>query len=305
MDRGGIASFHTIFNLVSTVLLLPFNKLLVRLVVKVIPGETVKEEFSLLDQRFLSTPAIALDKARETVVRMGRAAQENYHAAAELLLHYDARKLERLQEVEASLDKMEVALDNYLVHLTDRALSDTESQMVSELLHSLSDYERIGDYAVNISQCATALHQRGIAFSPAAQKELLSLTGAVGEVVDNTVACYADHDLTTAVKVEPLEEVVDLICDELRDRHVERLKSGACTVELGTQFLELLFNLERISDHCSNLAIRIVRALSNKGGTMEDAHTYLKHLHAGDSDAFNQMFAQYKKQYFGPIEGKG
>jgi phosphate:Na+ symporter len=304
MDRGGIASFHTIFNLVSTVLLLPFNKLLVRLVVKVVPGETVKEEFSLLDPRFLSTPSIALDKARETVVHMGRAAQENYHAAAELLLRYDERKLTKLQEVEADLDKMEVALDNYLVHLTDRALSDTESQMVSELLHSLSDYERIGDYAVNISQCATALHQRGIAFSAAAQQELLTLTSAVGEVVDNTVACYADHSLETAVKVEPIEEVVDLICDELRDRHVERLKAGACTVELGTQFLELLFNLERISDHCSNLAIRVVRALAGKGHDLADAHTYLKHLHAGDSDAFNQMFAQYKEKYFGPIEGK-
>jgi phosphate:Na+ symporter len=176
--------------------------------------------------------------------------------------------------------------------------------MVSELLHSLSDYERIGDYAVNISQCATALHQRGIAFSAAAQQELLTLTSAVGEVVDNTVACYADHSLETAVKVEPIEEVVDLICDELRDRHVERLKAGACTVELGTQFLELLFNLERISDHCSNLAIRVVRALAGKGHDLADAHTYLKHLHAGDSDAFNQMFAQYKEKYFGPIEGK-
>jgi phosphate:Na+ symporter len=304
MDRGDIATFHTFFNIASTILLLPFNKLLVRLVVKVIPGETVKEEFSLLDQRFLSTPSIALDKARETVVRMGRAAQENYHTAADLLLHYDERKLAKLQEVEADLDKMEVALDNYLVHLTDRALSDTESKMISELLHSLSDYERIGDYAVNISQCATALHQRGIAFSAAAQQELLSLTSAVGQVMDYTVDCYADHDLATAVKVEPLEEVVDLICDELRDRHVERLKSGTCTVELGTQFIELLFNLERISDHCSNLATRIVRALSGKSGDIEDAHTYLKHLHAGDSEEFNQMFARYKEQYFGPIASR-
>lgn len=173
MSRGDIATFHTFFNFASTILLLPFNKLLVRLVVKVIPGDARKEEFSLLDQRFLSTPAIALDKARETVVQMGQAAQQNYHTATDLLIHYDERKLEQLHEIESTLDHMEVSLDNYLVHLTDRALSDEESQMVSELLHSLSDYERIGDYAVNISECATALHERGISFSSAAQRNCL------------------------------------------------------------------------------------------------------------------------------------
>ena len=304
MSRGDIATFHTFFNFASTILLLPFNKLLVRLVVKVIPGDARKEEFSLLDQRFLSTPAIALDKARETVVQMGQAAQQNYHTATDLLIHYDERKLEQLHEIESTLDHMEVSLDNYLVHLTDRALSDEESQMVSELLHSLSDYERIGDYAVNISECATALHERGISFSSAAQKELLTLTNAVGEVIDNTVTCYAEHSHEIAIKVEPLEEVVDLICDELRNRHVERLKAGSCTVELGTQFLELLFNLERISDHCSNLAFRVVRVLSAKNVNIEDSHSYLKRLHAGGSESFNRMFAQYKEQYFTPIESE-
>lgn len=304
MSRGDIATFHTFFNFASTILLLPFNRLLVRLVVKVIPSDTRKEEFSLLDQRFLSTPALALDKARETVVQMGLAAQSNYRSAVDLLVHYDERKLEKLQEVEAALDKMEVSLDNYLVHLTDRALSDEESQRVSELLHSLSDYERIGDYAVNISECATALHERGISFSAAAQKELVALTGAVDEVISNTVTCYAQRSLEVAIKVEPLEEVVDLICDELRNLHVERLKKGSCTVELGTQFLELLFNLERISDHCSNLAFRIVRVLSTKDMDIEDSHSYLKRLHAGDSEEFNAMFARYKEQYFTPIETK-
>ena len=301
MNRGDIATFHTFFNFASTILLLPFHKLLVRLVVKMIPGEANKEEFSLLDQRFLSTPAIALDKARETVLQMGQTAQSNYRIAVGLLVHGDERKLEKLQEAEASLDGMEVALDNYLVRLTDRALSDAESQKVSELLHSLSDYERIGDYAVNISECAAVMHERGISFSPAAQKELLALTGAVDEVIDKTVSCYAQPSLAVAVQVEPLEEVVDLICDELRNRHVERLKRGSCTVELGTQFLELLFNLERISDHCSNLAFRMVRVLSTKKMDMEDSHSYLKRLHAGSSEEFNQMFAQYKQKYFAPI----
>lgn len=130
------------------------------------------------------------------------------------------------------------------------------------------------------------------------------MTNAVGEVIDNTVTCYAEHSHEIAIKVEPLEEVVDLICDELRNRHVERLKAGSCTVELGTQFLELLFNLERISDHCSNLAFRVVRVLSAKNVNIEDSHSYLKRLHAGGSESFNRMFAQYKEQYFTPIESE-
>ncbi|MCD8004373.1 MAG: Na/Pi cotransporter family protein [Oscillospiraceae bacterium] len=298
MNRGGIANFHTVFNLVSTLLLLPFNKLLVRLVVRIIPGETQQAEFALLDKRFLTNPSVALEKARETVSQMGRIAQSNYIAACETLNHYDEHKVAELQRNEETLDKLEVALDDYLVHLTHRALSDGENQRVSEMLHSLSDYERIGDYAVNISEQAAFLHERGIHFSAAAQREMNTLTGAVGQVVDKTTRCYAALDGQLAQQVEPLEEVVDLICEDLRDRHVERLKEGTCTVELGTQFLDLLFNLERISDHCSNLAVRVIRRVSN----VEDAHAYLQRLHAGDSEEFNRLFEEYKQQYYAPIE---
>ncbi|MCD8331257.1 MAG: Na/Pi symporter, partial [Oscillospiraceae bacterium] len=230
MNRGGIANFHTVFNLVSTLLLLPFHKLLVRLVVKIIPGETQQAEFALLDKRFLANPSVALEKARETVSQMGRIAQTNYTLACETLERYDEHKIAQLQENEETLDKLEVALDDYLVHLTHRALSDGENQRVSEMLHSLSDYERIGDYAVNISEQAGFLHERGIHFSAAAQREMNALTQAVGQVVETTTECYASLDVQQAVQVEPLEEVVDLICDDLRDRHVERLKEGACTV---------------------------------------------------------------------------
>ena len=302
MNRGSIANLHLGFNVFSTALLLPFNRQLVALVEHLIPGDTETQEFSVLDERFLASPSLALGKAREAVAQMGHAAQTNYRTAVELLVHYDEHKLQRLAEVEASLDKMEASLDNYLVKLTDRALTDGESQRVSELLHSLSDYERIGDYCVNVSECATALHDRGVSFSQSAQKELVALTGAVDEVLSDTVVCYENLSREAAVRVEPLEEVVDLICDELRSRHVERLKSGECTVELGTQFLELLFNLERISDHCSNLAFRVVRQVSSKEMNIEDSHSYLKSLHAGDSEPFNRMFAEYRKKYYEPIE---
>lgn len=302
MNRGSIANLHLGFNVACTLLLLPFNRQLVTLVERLVPGEAETQATSVLDERFLSSPSLALDKARDTVIQMGHEACGNYHRAAELLIEFDEHKLQRLLESETALDKMEVALDNYLVKLTDRALTDSESQRISELLHSLSDYERIGDYAVNISECATALHERSLVFSSAAQKELTTLTSAVGEVVDSTVECYKQRNREVAIKVEPLEEVVDLICDALRSRHIERLKTGACTVELGTQFLELLFNLERISDHCSNLAFRVVQLLSPKDMNVEDSHSYLQSLHAGNSELFNRMFQNYKEQYFKPIE---
>lgn len=302
MGRNSIANLHLTFNVACMLLLLPFHKQLVLLVEHLVPGDMEERELSLLDERFLTSTSLALSKAREVVVQMGCSAQSNYRTAVELLTHFDERKLQRLNETEATLDKMEVALDNYLVKLTDRALTEAESRQVSELLHSLSDFERIGDYAVNVSECAATMHTRGIAFSAEAQQELAALTSAVDEVMDSTVQCYETTVQDVAIKVEPLEEVVDLICDELRNRHVERLKNGECTVELGAQFLELLFNLERISDHCSNLAFRIVRLFTAKGLDIEDSHSYLKSLHAGDSAAFNKMFNAYREKYYKPIE---
>ncbi len=298
MDRGGIANFHTIFNVASTIILLPFHKLLVRLVTRLIPGETQQAEFALLDKRFLSNPSVALEKAHTTVAEMGRIAQSNYRIACDMLSVYDEHKVAELEEAEDTLDKLEVALDDYLVRLTDRALSETASQHISEMLHSLSDYERIGDYAVNICEHATHLNERNARFSPVAQEEMGVLTSAVDQVIRDTVQSYAQLDQETALQVEPLEEVVDLLCGELHDRHVERLKGGICTVELGTQFIDLLFNLERISDHCSNVAVRVLRQTAG----IEDGHTYLSNLHAGHSPEFNRLFEQYKRQYCGSIE---
>ena len=175
--------------------------------------------------------------------------------------------------------------------------------MVSELLHTVSDYERIGDYVVNLSESAVALHNRGLTFSPRAQTELTALTSAVGETLDNALACFSTRSRATAELVEPLEEVVDLMQGELKNRHIERLKSGECTVELGTQFLELLINLERISDHCSNVALYILRETAPKDDPIQtDTHAYLHNLHHGGDKEFDQLFDQYRAKYYGPIE---
>lgn len=303
MDMGYIANLHLAFNVACTLLLLPFHKLLVKIVERLVPGgDDEAPEVSFLDERFLSSPSVALEQARSAVINMGERAQEDLKLAVELLSDYDEKKLERLMENEAAIDKLENTLDRYLVKLTDRALTDPESALVSELLHTLTNFERIGDYAVNVSEIASTLHQRGIGFSDTARKEADALTRAVEDILETTLACYRDRDHDLARHVEPLEEVVDLMDDVLKNRHIERLKAGTCTVELGTQFLELLINLERISDHCSNVAMLIVRQTAPAGQHLPDTHTYLKYLHSGGDQDFDKLFAQYRDKYFAPIQ---
>ena len=305
MDMGSIANLHLAFNIACTALLLPFHRQLVKLVKAVVPGDAEERELSVLDDRFLSSPSLALERAHDAVVQMGEFARDNYRLAVELIWKFDAKKLERLNETEVALDKLEGLVDNYLVKLTDRALTAEESTRVSELLHTLSDFERIGDYAVNVSESAVVLHDRNITFSPQARAELERLTAAVGETLDKTVACYQSRQRTLAVQVEPLEEVVDLIAATLKNRHVERLKAGECTIELGTQFLELLINLERMSDHCSNVALHILRQTSSPDDKVRiDSHAYMHELHHGGfNQEFDDLFQEYRTKYFQPIAG--
>ena len=305
MDMGSIANLHLAFNIACTALLLPFHRQLVKLVKAVVPGDAEERELSVLDDRFLSSPSLALERAHDAVVQMSEFARDNYRLAVELIWKFDAKKLERLNETEVALDKLEGLLDNYLVKLTDRALTAEESTRVSELLPTLSDFERIGDYAVNVSESAVVLHDRNITFSPQARAELERLTAAVGETLDKTIACYQSRQRTLAVQVEPLEEVVDLIAATLKNRHVERLKAGECTIELGTQFLELLINLERMSDHCSNVALHILRQTSSPDDKVRiDSHAYMHELHHGGfNQEFDDLFQEYRTKYFQPIAG--
>lgn len=303
LNRGSIANLHLMFNVACTVLLLPFNQLLVKMVERLVPGDQAAvPEVNLLDERFLGSPSVALEKAREAVISMGTSAVNNYRLAVELLDRYDEKKLERLTETETTIDRLEGMLDDYLIKLTGRSLTAEENGKVSELLHSLSDFERIGDYAVNLSECAVNLRNRGISFSPAAKNELYHLTSAVDDCLTNTMASVESRNRALALKVEPIEEVVDLIKDVLKTRHIERLKAGECTIELGTQFLELLINLERISDHCSNVALLVLRQTAPAAENMSDTHAYLKRLHSGGSELFDTLFAEYRAKYYTPIE---
>lgn len=305
VDMGSIANFHLVFNLACTALLLPFRKALVRLVERLVPGDKEEVDVSaILDERFLLSPALALEKSRQAVVQMGKLAQGNFKRAASLLEHYDTKEMEKVNEVEDAIDKLEAGLDNYLVRLSDHALTPEDSARVSELLHTLSDFERIGDYVMNVAECAEAMEERGIVFSANAKFELETLNKAVGEIIDKAITCYENQDTHLAAKVEPLEEVIDLMRDELRNRHIERLKAGNCTIEVGTQFLELLINLERVADHCSNVAMYIIREEAKEGDPIrENSHLYLHQLHEGGSDeGFDKLYSEYKKQYYSVLK---
>ena len=298
MDYGSIANLHSLFNIACTLLLLPFNRQLVKLVELTIPDSGSDSVSTVLDPRFLSTPSVALERARTMVVKMGDLARENYHLAVGLLSRYDEKQLEKLNEQEDMIDHMEGALDQYLVQLSGHSLDSKDSDLVSDLLHALSDFERIGDYAVNLSESATIVQEKNLIFSSIAQKELETVCSAISEALDLTMNAYRFHDSRAAFQVEPLEEVVDLLTATLRDRHVERLKAGTCTVEVGTQFLELLINLERISDHCSNAAVRILHQYAQRDTLVrEDIHSYLHSLHQGGSDDFNRLFQEDKEKY--------
>ena len=304
MNYGSIADLHSFFNIICTLLLLPFNRQLVRLVEWTIPDSgAAAPVVSVLDPRFLSTPSVALERARTVIIQMGNLAKDNYRIAVELLSDYDPKQLELLTQQEEALDHMEGALDQYLVKLSRHSLDAHDSDLVSDLLHALSDFERIGDYAVNLSESATALHEKGLVFSDVAQLELKSVCSAVSDALEQVMEAYHTHDSYAAFQVEPLEEVVDLLTATLRERHVERLKQGVCTVELGTQFLELLINLERISDHCSNAAVRIIHQNAERDSLVRsDIHTYLKQLHQGGSRQFDELFQEAKDKYYIPIE---
>ena len=299
MDMGSVANFHLLFNLTCTALLLPANKLLVRAAEKLIPGETQLQDSSMLDDRFLATPAIALERAHEALLQMGAYAWENYRLSVGLLTDFDQGIFDMINETESSLDQMQDNLNNYLIRLTKRDLAPTESGRVTELIRALSDFERIGDYSVNLAESAQLLHDQDLTFSPIALQELAALTDAVGEVLDRTMRCVEERSFDRALTVEPLEEVVDLLCEDLRFRHVERFKSGECPVEAGTQFLELLFNLERISDHCSNVAICILRETSPLNSLVRsNSHNYTHQLHERQDPEFQRMFAEGKAKYY-------
>ena len=274
IDKGGIANFHTLFNVTCTLLFLPFAGLLVKLARWSVPtGETQEDPLAKLEPRFLTTPALALDQAQRCIADMGEAAKSNFHLAIDPMFGGSAASEEIFREHEAFLDRAEVEIGRYLTTMHNVRSVDQRRQS-AEMMHSLSDFEKIGDYAQNIFDRADEFRQAGLSFSATAMNELHTMTDAVSEVLDMTVEAYVTQSVSLARSVEPLEEVVDTMKEQLKSRHIERLGEGGCTMQTGIHFLDIVHDLEKISDHCSNIAIYTIQLV--EGAEEFDTHAYAK-----------------------------
>ena len=274
IDKGGIANFHTLFNVTCTLLFLPFTGLLVKLARWSVPtGETQEDPLAKLEPRFLTTPALALDQAQRCIADMGEAAKSNFHLAVDPMFGGSAASEEIFREHEAFLDRAEVEIGRYLTTMHNVRSVDQRRQS-AEMMHSLSDFEKIGDYAQNIFDRADEFRQAGLSFSTTAMNELHAMTDAVSEVLDMTVEAYVTQSVSLARSVEPLEEVVDTMKEQLKSRHIERLGEGGCTMQTGIHFLDIVHDLEKISDHCSNIAIYTIQL--GEGAEGFDTHAYAK-----------------------------
>lgn len=288
-----IAVCHSIFNLVTTAILFPFSKLLVKLAHRVIPDRDSKETYSFLDERLLSTPSIAVSECNSMTAKMAALAEDTLSGAMDLLEKYDGKKRQRILEQEAELDQYEDKLGSYLVKLSAKELSDHDSREISKLLHTIGDFERIGDHAVNLVKVADEIHEKQIKFSAEAAGELRVLVSAIREILSVAIGSFRTSDLELASHVEPLEQVIDSLTGEIRLRHVERLRKGKCTIEMGFVLSDLLNNYERVSDHCSNIAVALIEVQHNSF----DTHQYLDAMKNMENESFRRDYTKYQEKF--------
>ena len=293
IDRLGIAVVHTCFNLLSTLTLLPFTKLLEKLAYLTIRDTANDENFQILDERFLASPAVAIHQCQKMAVSMARLAQNSLYQAIGLIGAYDEKIAHSIEEGEDQIDMYEDKLGTYLVRLSSKNLTMEESREISKLLHVIGDFERIGDHAVNILKSAKEMQVKKYVFSGQAQQEISIISSAIEEIVDLATNAFVKNDLYLASKVEPLEQVLDSLKDELRNRHVQRLQNGECTISNGFIFSDLITNYERVADHCSNIGVCILRIAEDSF----DTHEYLNHVKDGHDDTFENRYNRYKEKY--------
>ena len=292
IDQLGIAVVHTTFNVLCTALLFPFSGLLEKLACRLVRDDKVPEQIQILDERLLSTPPVAIGRCQEVAETMARISMDALRTGCRLIEHYDAKEAQAVRETEKEADQYEDMLGTYLVKLGRENLSERDNRQVSKLLHIIGDFERISDHAVNVVESAEEMRSKGLHFSPQAKQELNVLTSAVGEIMDLSLDAFLKDDPDLAVKVEPLEQVVDTLKEQLRNRHILRLQRGECTIELGFVWSDLLTDLERVADHCSNIAGCVIEMAH---GSL-DVHEYLDYIKGG-SIAFQRAYNAYALKY--------
>lgn len=297
---AGIAVIHTLFNVSATLVLLPFRDVLVKLAMLTVRDSEEEEQAiqrdagsRFLDERFLERPAFAIAQAKKASVEMAGYAVEAINQSIHLLTTYEKKNADRVQELENLVDQYEDKLGNYLIKLSSADLSVQDSQRVSLILHCIGDFERISDHACNLMETAKKVHKKQEKFSEKALMELKVYKGAVREILQLTRELYEREDVELAMEVEPLEEVIDTITEEMKKKHVKRLRKGKCTINLGFVLSDITNNLERVADHCSNVAISLIQ-MEEEGF---ETHEYLDKLKEEEAEEFQRKYKMYRKKY--------
>lgn len=300
-NAAGIAVIHTVFNVVATLFLLPFTKGLEKLAYLTIHEDEAEkqaaaeaDDFQVLDVRFLDSPSYAISQCRSLTIKMAELSKSALFKSIELLSEYDENKAAEIEKLEERVDYYEDQIGSYLIKVSSKNILEKDSHTLSMLLHLLGDFERISDHAVNIAEAAKEMHDKGLTFSDMAAEELKVFSRAVKDIVNISMQVFEDEDSELAVTVEPLEEVIDHLNEKLKKRHIERLREGVCTIELGFIFSDIKNNYERVADHCSNIAICMIQ-MDNEEGF--DAHEYLEDLKREDNTEFREKYISYKKLY--------
>ncbi len=294
INMWGVAGVHTIFKILCVALMGPFYKQLVKLAEMTIKDKKDENEpSSLLDERFIDTPAVAVDRATAVVSQMADLATDGLQMSLDLFEQYDSKLAEQIREKENKVDTLEDALGSYMVQVSSHSMNEQDSRQITKLLHIIGDYERISDHSVNIVESAEELRDKKVEFSGDAKKELAVLHSAIGQILEITRQASTNNDLVKAAEIEPLEQVIDELIERIKRHHILRLQKGECTIELGFVLNDLLINYERVSDHCSNIGGCIIE-ISQYGAL--DMHKYLASVRHGSED-FEQKYQVYKKIY--------
>lgn len=298
LNAVGIAVIHTGFNVLATALFMPFTKQLEKLACLTVRDDSNDEKLTpmLLDERLLKTPSVAIEQCRNVCIRMARLTQETLKMSMEVVTTYDAKKCAEVIDNENAIDIFEDKIGSYILKISSKDLSENDSKIVSSMLHTIGDLERISDHAVNIVEAAEEMHSKKIKFSQQALRELPVIINAVSEILDMSINAFVSGDVNLAKNVEPLEDVIDQLRSDLKTRHIERLRNGKCTIELGFILQDLLTNFERVSDHCSNIAVYLIQINDNS----MDTHEYMNELKKLDRSEFMDEFNDYKNKYILP-----
>ncbi len=303
VNRGNVADFHTCFNLITAIILMPLIGVVTKLLDRILPEKEEEEwsikQFEQLSNMFLKTPGLALEQSRRVVCDMGQVCRENFGKVRQLLDQYDEKLMEELRTNEDFLDRAETKVSEYLVRVTETTQVVKETRLANELLRSITDFERIGDYCIRIAEVFDFQDSNGISFSEPAKKELDKMFEAVDNILKTTVDAYMQENARVAVRVEPLEEVINELRLLLEDHHVERLQNNKCSVQAGISYKEILNATDRIAGHCVNISVFLIQRLNDPHKF--DAHEHLRQDHQEMNEEYKALYTYYETLYYHPI----